>query len=1059
MREREIFITALQKDSEAERAIYLESVCGHNSSLRTGVEALLREHEKLGSFIESPAPALMAVVGPPDQTQASEPGMPTAADRLETHVLGDYRIIQEIGRGGMGVVYEAEQTSLGRHVALKVLPFTSMLDKTQLARFKNEARAAASLDHPNVVHVHSVGSERGVHYYAMQLIDGQTVGEVITAERRRRGLEEEPDTTSETPVASGSSPDGPTEGFVSSGPPAASQAEALKDTDTAQSPAGTTRNGSEEKNRIRRVMELAIQAAEALEHAHRMGIVHRDVKPSNLMVDAEDHLWITDFGLAMVEAEPNITATGGILGTLRYMSPEQMRGDRHVLDHRTDIYSLGVTLYEMLMLQPAFPDSDAARLMQRIPSDEPTAPRKLSTAIPRDLETIVLKAMAKEARDRYPSVGELADDLRRLLADEPIQARRPGLVERTKKWARRHRPIVATATATLALAAIIAGGLLWRERSQTLDALDRMTEQRERADEQGRLAEEVVDRFYVQFADRWARQAPGQTLVQRDFLEAAVAFYEQLAKERGTDEDAQFRIAVVHNRIAHLYGQMGEREKAELAYRTAIEILEELTVASKGDRVVFESLVNAKIDYGFALLATRKAEAENEFREALALLDPVLQSLPTDPDYLHLCARAHSHLGIVLSQTGRNIEAESACNRAIETFDSLVTHDPEDNWVRCRLAFAHQDLGRLQTTPADASEEHLQTAIDLLEGVVQRDPYDPTWKHFLARPLQWKGDLLASTGCFTEAEECYRDAFNLRLVLATSHPQIVIYQEEMNRAAQALVNLCLQNGDSEQVVTFLKELDSLIVPSERARQEPAAPERAQESTSSPSFLVLSARTHNSLGDFLYRSGRLREAGDEYRQAIALYAALVSQFPSSPGYVQEMTKCCGNFRRVLSTTSPGQARQVFSDTLMLHAGNPALQNALAWGLATSPDPESRDPVQAVELATRALEWASGTGDRGLAGMFANTLGVAHYRAGNWDNAIAALQDSIEHLGGEEIAHNASFLAMSHWQLGSKEEARSWYHKAVAWTAVNKSEDEELRRFCAEAAEMLGMMNDD
>jgi serine/threonine protein kinase len=170
------------------------------------------------------------------------------------------------------------------------------------------------------------------------------------------------------------------------------------------------------------VVELAIQAAEALEHAHRMGIVHRDIKPSNLLVDADQHLWVTDFGLALVEAEGNLTASGGMLGTLRYMSPEQLRGDRHVLDHHTDIYSLGATLYEMLVLRPAFPDSEVTKLVRRIPHEEPVAPHKLNPSIPRDLATIVLKAMAKQPGDRYTTARHLADDLRRFLRDEPIQA-------------------------------------------------------------------------------------------------------------------------------------------------------------------------------------------------------------------------------------------------------------------------------------------------------------------------------------------------------------------------------------------------------------------------------------------------------------------------------------------------------------------------------------------------------------------------------------------------------------------------------------------------------------
>ena len=252
-------------------------------------------------------------------------------------MLGDYRIFREIGRGGMGVVYEAEQVSLSRRVALKVLPLAAMLDKTRLARFKNEARAAASLHHPNVVHVHSVGSERGVHYYAMQFIDGRTVAELIAEERYRSSSNADPGPTSEALGCAGVDS---TVEFVASGSRSASAIhdEVQEDRATVLSPSRASSVGSEERARIRCVVELCIQAAEALEHAHQMGIVHRDIKPSNLLIDENWHLWVADFGLAMIEAEGNLTVNRNILGTLRYMSPEQMRGDRHVLDHRTDIY-------------------------------------------------------------------------------------------------------------------------------------------------------------------------------------------------------------------------------------------------------------------------------------------------------------------------------------------------------------------------------------------------------------------------------------------------------------------------------------------------------------------------------------------------------------------------------------------------------------------------------------------------------------------------------------------------------------------------------------------------
>ena len=339
--------------------------------------------------------------------------------------LGDFRILREIGRGGMGVVYEAEQVSLGRPLALKVLPFAATLDPRQLQRFRNEAQAAATLKHPHIVGIHSVGCERGVYYFAMELIEGRTLAQMIDDLRKAPGektMDQSPATAAplareRAENAAPSAPESPTPVLVPAKPDPPSPA---ADTHGEAIEAGSTKPSPRAAARFRSAAQLALQAAEALEHAHHSGVVHRDIKPSNLMVDACGQLWITDFGLAMIQGDPALTLTGDILGTLRYMSPEQALGNRREMDHRTDIYSLGVTLYELLALQPAFGGDDRKRLIRQLVEEEPPPPRSVNPAIPRDLETIVLKAMAKEPSQRYAVAREFADDLRRFLADEPI---------------------------------------------------------------------------------------------------------------------------------------------------------------------------------------------------------------------------------------------------------------------------------------------------------------------------------------------------------------------------------------------------------------------------------------------------------------------------------------------------------------------------------------------------------------------------------------------------------------------------------------------------------------
>ena len=207
---------------------------------------------------------------------------------------------------------------------------------------------------------------------------------------------------------------------------------------------------------------LGIQAAEALDHAHRQGIIHRDIKPANLLVDVRGNLWITDFGLARFVNEAGLTITGDLLGTLRYMSPEQALATRLVLDHRTDIYSLGATLYELLTLRPVVDGRDRQEVLRRIAQDEPVPPRRIDPAIPRDLETILLKALAREPEERYATAQDLADDLRRFLEHRPIAARRPSVMERAAKWLRRHPVLVLSGVSLLLLTFDRAVGLLDR---------------------------------------------------------------------------------------------------------------------------------------------------------------------------------------------------------------------------------------------------------------------------------------------------------------------------------------------------------------------------------------------------------------------------------------------------------------------------------------------------------------------------------------------------------------------------------------------------------------------
>ncbi len=427
--------------------------------------------------------------------------------------LGDFRILREIGRGGMGIVYEAEQVSLGRHVALKVLPASSLIDPRRLQRFEREARAAARLHHTNIVPVHGVGQQDDVHYIVMQYIPGQGLDQVLDELKRWRDLpgSPAPGAAAPGPTVSARGPASAVAAALVSGVfPAAAQAIPASDdgldhepdeavpaalADAASlsllRPGDSAASSLTGRSYWHSVARIGVQAADALTYAHGQGLLHRDVKPSNQLLDLQGTVWVTDFGLAKTASETdNLTETGDIVGTLRYLAPERLLGGG---DARSDVYALGLTLYELLTFQPAFRETDAHQLMQQVAHDEPAPPRRLNPAVPRDLETIVLKAMAREPARRYPSAAEQAADMRRFLEDRPILARRASVRERLVKWVRRRPAVAALLLCVLAVTLIGVGGVIWQWRD-AVAALEREQKALDKAQQAKTLADNEAER-------------------------------------------------------------------------------------------------------------------------------------------------------------------------------------------------------------------------------------------------------------------------------------------------------------------------------------------------------------------------------------------------------------------------------------------------------------------------------------------------------------------------------------------------------------------------------------
>ncbi|XZE53827.1 protein kinase domain-containing protein [Planctomycetaceae bacterium SH139] len=361
--------------------------------------------------------------------------------------LGDYRLIREIGRGGMGVVYEAEQLSLGRRVALKLLPTSQLHAPNVAARFQREAAAAASLNHTNIVPVFESGRfENNTFYYAMQLIAGKGLNEV--REEIKRSRSKASVSTVATTANNETRPQRSTsDGSISthnSGENLLLDKPLLK-----PSPLWSTDSN---QSHYRFVSDVGRQAASALQHAHERGIVHRDVKPANLIIDAQGGVWLTDFGIAKWQ-DKGLTKTTEAPGTLRYMSPERFGG---LADARSDIYSLGATMYELLTLTHAFTANDDLLLLEQIKNSQPRTPRSIDPCIPIDLQTIVLKAMAKEPQHRYSTAAALKEDLERFLAGREILGRHVGGSERLWLWAKRNTGL-ATMIAIVVIGSFSAG--------------------------------------------------------------------------------------------------------------------------------------------------------------------------------------------------------------------------------------------------------------------------------------------------------------------------------------------------------------------------------------------------------------------------------------------------------------------------------------------------------------------------------------------------------------------------------------------------------------------------
>ena len=877
---------------------------------------------------------------------ANRDGSATGEAVQPAESLGDFRILREVGRGGMGIVYEAEQMSLKRRVALKVLPFAGAMDSRQLQRFKNESLAAAQLHHTNIVPVYYVGCERGIHFYAMQYIEGHSLADLIASFRVARpesskgvaGPKNTPveDSGRATPSAS----DGPSAEPTTAYSPLP---ENRSSPNTAPIAALSTLRSTTDAAYFRTVAELGIQAAEALDYAHEHGIIHRDIKPANLLLencqlptaDCRLRLWITDFGLAQVQGDVRMTMTGDLVGTLRYMSPEQALAKRVVVDHRTDVYSLGATLYELLTHQTAYNATDRQELLRQIAFEEPRCPRRLKKDIPAELEIIVLKAMEKNPIERYATAKELADDLRRFVQDEPIRARRPTLAHQALKWARRHRTVVRALFGGLAIAMVglaLSTLLVWRYYRAEVQQRQLADERYREAKEQRRHARQVVDDMYTDVAEKLLANRANLDATQQRFLLKALNYYQEFVEEgEGDDPEDRLEIAKAYTRIGKmLVLGYSKKEEARNALGRAVSILEELWDKFPEEAKYALALANAYNHFAWTGAADLYEE-ENALRKCAALFEQLANRFPDEPQHRQAFSIALANLSNPVANS-RPREAELLLKRSVVVAEELADQFPGSDRFLRGLAFAKGNFA----------------------------------------------DILVEAGRWPEAEGCYREAIAARQRMSRAPPGRIDYREGVTAYQwhnQGKVHVEL--GNLLRRLRRFAEADKAISEALRIHQQLVA-----DFPTAPDYREALWWENRDRGTLLWAQGQDHDANLAYQQAVKIGEQMVTDFPARKANQATFARFLVVCPKV-EFRDPRRAVDLAQDALLM-----VRRNAYHWetlGIAQYRIGNHKAALGALEESTKLLPKENHS-----RGFF---LAVTHWQLGNHQQALALYEEAV------------------------------------------------------------------